>query len=319
MPAEEAEGPVPVNEPSVSAVGGEELDRAVTRPQPQSMPGGRYQIGFEITPWFRSNYFQSVADSPSEAVAGTELSGEVRVVLAGSADRRLVAGGSVNRNIVRGVADGHWNLFDATLLYQAGKHEFGVRGYYIPQRLTFITASDEPGYVRVAGLGAEYNGRPTRRTRTRLLYRREQNRFADFTERTANAHRVGGEVRHRFHNLFMPGVGLEWTRTRANSENFDYREITPAFLYGMRLGSRVSANLRYRFRMRDYPIADPLAENFDRRDRRHDFSMYVNTRLSRQWDLVVFGGYLRNQSTRASRIFSDANGGATLRFRFSSE
>lgn len=288
-------------------------------PEPPVPGTSRNQFRFSVSPWFRSNYFQTGADSPRESVVGTELSADFRVPLVRSEDRSLTAGVGVSRNLVRGVDDADWSRFEAALLYAVRAHAFGARAYYIPRRLTFDPTGGEPGFGRTFGAGAEYDVRLSRRTRTRLLYRLAQVRYEDFAQLDLTAHRVGGEIRHRFHDLLIPGAGLEWTHAGARSANSTYKEIAPIVMYGARVGRRVNTNLRYRYRLRDYPVADPTASNFDRRDRRHDISMYASVWLSPQWELVFFGGYLRNLSSRASRTFTDGSGGLTLRFRFPAE
>ncbi len=305
--------PIPP-EPSLSQVDRAEL--GVTPSPPLSLEGKRYRFDISTSPSFNNNYFQSVEGSPQQSIWLNKVSSGFQLALVRNHKNQLTVGVDLHRNFVRGIDNADWSVFEANLNYATPIHQLAFRGFYIPQRLTFTTQASGSGLARTSGLGVDYIVRFTPGIRARLFYRLNDVRYRGFDDRDLKAHRVAGDIQFRLHNLFIPGVGYEWTNAMAQSENYTYREITPVLLLGARLGRVATLSLRYRYKLRNYPIGNTTVGNFGRKDRRHDAYIYISIRLGRQFDLTVFHNYLQNISTRAYRGFTTLSGGATLQFRF---
>ena len=163
--------------------------------------------------------------------------------------------------------------------------------------------------------GTDYTARLSRNMRIRAFYRFNDIRYPEFSSRNVKVHFGAGDVQYRFHDLFMPGIGFEYSKTMAQTDNYTYREMTPVLLLGSRLGRAASVNLRYRYKMRNYTIDDSQYSNFSRRDWRHDAYMYIGIGIGMHFYLIAFGSYTENSSSRAYRSFSAMSGGATLQFQ----
>jgi hypothetical protein len=224
-----------------------------------------------------------------------------------------MAGADIQRNHVEGIQHADWNSYGARLAYSTRRNQLMFQGLYIPRRLTFTARDGEAGFATTSGLGADFYRR-LGKARMRLFYRWNEVLYPEFENRNAFSHVAAGDIQYQFHSFLGPGVGFEWTDTRASLENYSYSEKTPVVLLGARFGRVGALNLRYRYRERIYPIQDRLASNFGRKDRRHDAYMYLSMNLGDHLGLIVQGSYLQNISARASRGFKALSGGITLRY-----
>jgi len=303
----------PPPEPPLSQV--DRTEPPILRRRSSVQDEARYQLIVGISPSYNNNYFQAVAGAPQQEVWLTNVSTSVQFTLAQNRRQQLTAGADIQRNLVRGIKDADWSVFGANVGYAIGDHQVVLHGFYSPKKLSFVTDGEDEGLARTTGLGADYNWRLTRNARIRLFYRLNDVRYPGFEGRNVRAHFGAWDAQYRFHSLFIPGIGFEWTKAKAESENYVYREITPVFTLGARLGRIASLNVRYRRKLRDYTIDDPKASNAGRRDVRHDGYVYASIGLGKQVDLILFGNYLQSVSSRSGRSFTALQSGATLRYR----
>lgn len=280
---------------------------------PPSM-AGRYRFEFGVLPRYNSNFFQSTGGAPSTAVFVTTLTGKFGVDLLRREVSSLAGTFRIQRNIHDGVDNADSYVFDATLGYRFSRNRLYLTYFTIPRRLAFIT-TDQDVFSRLDGINLGYSRRVTRRTRVRISYQAARQIFSDFKERDAARHRLRGELRYRIHPLFMPGIGYEWSRDNAQSDNFTYNRWAPLLRLDSRIKRIVWVALRYRYQNRDYITVDPTGPNFGREDRRHEFRLYSNVKLTKHWWLYFYGSYLDNNSTRDTRAFGGHELGVGLMFR----
>ncbi len=276
----------------------------------------RYNVDLHMSHAFNNNYFQAVAGAPRQSVWLTNFSTSLNVTISQSYDQQFTAGVNLQRNFLQGIENADWSVFGANLRYAYKTHQFTFHGLFLPQKLNFVTQDAASGISRTSGFGADYANRPNPNMRLRAFYRLNDIRYPEFSNRNVKIHFASGDIQYRLHNLFMPGIGFEYSNTMAKTDNYVYREMTPVLLLGARFGRIASVNLRYRYKMRDYTISDSQSGNFGRRDFRHDAYMYAGIGLGRYLYLIAFGSYMKNSSSRAYRSFSAMSGGATLQFQF---
>lgn len=276
----------------------------------------RYKFNLNTSHAYNSNYFQAVADTPQQAVWLTNVSTSFDFTVVQEYKHQFTAGVDLQRNFVRGIQNADWSAFGANLSYAYNTHRFTFHGLYTPRKLNFITFDSIPGFSRTMAFGADYTALLNRNMRIRAFYRFNNIRYPEFSSRNVKVHFGAGDAQYRFHDLFMPGIGFEYSNAMAQTDNYNYWEMTPVLLLGSRLGRVVSINLRYRYKMRNYTIDDRQYSNFGRRDWRHDAYVYLGIGIGRHFYLIAFGRYMENFSSRAYRSFSSMSGGATMQIQF---
>jgi hypothetical protein len=279
----------------------------------------RYRFEVGILPRFNSNLFEAEDDAAKVSSYITTLSGKAEYDFVRN-DKRTVTGGvQFRHNIYKDVENANSTDIDLTVHYKSGKNDFQAAYFITPERLAFITGGNSL-YVHssIQGGNFDYTRRLSKRFRAGAAYQitKESYEGTAFDDRNNIRHRISGEVRYRFDYLFQPGIGVEYERVNAASENFNRNGIAPVLLLVSSYKDIVYTSARYRFIRRDYDTNNPLLPNFDRRDYRHDFSLYSVVKLTRQFRLYGFVNALDNNSSRLGRSFTGYQGGLGLFFQF---
>jgi hypothetical protein len=279
---------------------------------------GRYRIEVGILPRFNSNLFESEDDAVKTSSFITTLSarGEYDLV---RRDRLTVTGSAQLRyNFFKDVANANSAEIDLGMRFISGRNDLQTTFFITPERLAFITGAGEYVHNSSTGFNLDYTRRIGSRFRVRGTYQitRESYEGNAFDDRNSTRHRVSAESRYKIHELFQPGLGVEYDRVNAESENFSRSGIAPVVLLVSAYKNIVYTGARYRYITREYDTDDPLLPNFDRTDFRHDFSIYSSVRLARQWRVYGFFSALENNASRIGRSFTGYQTGLGLFFLF---
>jgi hypothetical protein len=142
-------------------------------------------------------------------------------------------------------------------------------------------------------------------------YRRESLKLN--RDQDSESHDIGGAVRYRaFGRRVSAEVGL-MQGARETSE-FDQEYLQKAVYIVVRTMAipRTYLSVRYRNRVREYTIEDPMSRNFGREDRREQVTCYLDIGL---WGNLVWnlsGGFEEGESTRTARAFRSRQFGTTF-------
>jgi hypothetical protein len=266
----------------------------------------RYRFEVGVMPRYNSNLFEAEDDAVKQSSYITTLSARAEYDLIRRDRRTLTGMVQLRRNIFKDVRNADSTDVDLDLRYRAGRNEFQTAYFITPRRLAFITGDALSVHNRVQGARFEYTRRLAPKWNARGAYQISRESFdgTAFDERDNTRQRVRGEVRYRFDYLFQPGIGVEYERVRASSENFDRNSIAPVLFFVSAYKDIVYSSARYRYIRYDYQTDNPLLQNFGRRDNRHDFSAYTSVKLARQWRLFGYYSTLDNNSSRPSRTFT---------------
>jgi hypothetical protein len=290
--------------------------------RPRGDDDSRYHVEVGIMPRHISNYFQTFDDFqpgttpvPVTAVTILTLSAAAEYDFVREDDRTLTGGVRVRRNLFRDLPGGDSTDVDLNLEYDFRPHRLNFKYFGTPRRLASIVGGQNV-YSQVNGFGAEYSRRFGRRWRARGGYEFARDTFSRFSERDLSRHEVSGDVRYQISPYFTPGVGFEYLRGRAESEDFSYNRPALALLASSRVKDVAYLSFRYRFSVRNYTTENLLASNFNREDRRHDLSFYSTVRLGRGFSLFGFVYHSDNNSNRLTRTFTSTESGLGLFYRF---
>jgi len=279
----------------------------------------RYRFEVGILPRFNSNLFEAEDDAAKTSSYITTISGKAEYDFIRN-DKRTVTGSfQVRYNIFKDVRNANSTDIDVTMHYKGRKNDFQATYFTTPERLSFITPNNTLYvHTNIQGGNFDYTRRLSRRLRVGGAYQisKESYERTQFDDRNNTRHRISGDTRYRLSYLFQPGIGVEYERVNAASENFTRNGIAPVLLIVSSYKDRVYTSARYRFIRRDIVTDNPLVANFDRRDYRHDFSLYSIVKLTRQWRIYGFIDALDNNSSRIGRSFTGYQGGVGLFFQF---
>ena len=282
----------------------------------------RYRFELGVMPRYISNYFQTFDDFqtgatavPVKSVYITTLSASAEYDFVREDDKTLTGGVRLRRNFFKDPDGADSTDIDVTLEYDFRPNRLRFAYFGTPRRLASVV-SGRNVYSRVNGFNAEYSRRLTRQWRARGGYEFARDTFSEFTERNLSRHELSGDIRYQFSPYFTPGVGFEYLRGNAASENFSYTRPALVLLATSRISDVAYLSFRYRYSDRDYSTGVTTASNFGREDRRHDLSFYGTVNLGRGFSLFGFVYRTDNNSTRVTRSFNSYETGLGLFFRF---
>lgn len=280
--------------------------------------GERYRIEVGVMPRFNSNLFEAEDDAVKRSSFITTLSARGEYDLVRRDSLTVTGSAQLRYNFFKDVANANSAELDFGLRFLSGKNDLQTTFFTTPERLAFITGADEFVHNSSTGFNLDYTRRISNRFRLRGSYQlsRESYEGNAFDDRNSTRHRFAAEGRYKFHELFQPGLGVEYDRVNAESENFSRSGIAPVLILVSAYKNIIYTGARYRYIRRDYDASDPLMPNFERTDFRHDFSIYSSVRLARQWRLFGFVSALENNASRAGRSFSGYQTGLGLFFIF---
>ena len=278
----------------------------------------RYRVEVGILPRFNSNLFEAEDDAVKRSSFITTLSarGEYDFV---RRDRMTITGSAqVRYNIFKDVANANSADIDLGMRFFSGKNDLQTTFFITPERLAFITGAGQYVHNSSTGFNLDYTRRIGSRFRLRGAYQLTSESYegSAFDDRNSTRHRVALEGRYKIHDLFQPGLGVEYDRVNADSENYSRNGIAPIILLVSSYKNIIYTGARYRYIRREYDTDNPLLPNFDRTDYRHDFSIYSSVRLARQWRVYGFFNALENNSSRIGRSFTGYQTGLGLYFLF---
>jgi len=202
-----------------------------------------------------------------------------------------------------------------SLNYKFHENDLSLRYFYIP-RTRSSDGTDAARETRsLNGFGLRFSRRWNRRLRTRLGYQFSHEAFLRTSEKDSDIHKVRGDIRYRFHKLFTPGIGFELSFRRSGAGR-SYNQGGPFLLVGSRITKALRADLRYRYRFRDYSTDDPSSSNFGREDNKHDVRLRARYKLTDNWLPFLYFRYKNSDSTRTTRTYDTTEVGLGTSFRF---
>jgi hypothetical protein len=280
--------------------------------------GERYRIEVGVMPRFNSNLFEAEDDAVKRSSFITTLSARGEYDLIRRDSLTVTGSAQLRYNIFKDVANANSAELDFALRFLSRKNDLQTRFFTTPERLAFITGAGQFVHNSSTGFNLDYTRRIGRRFRARGTYQlaRESYEGDAFDDRNSTRHRFAAEGRYKIHDLFQPGLGVEYDRVNARSENFSRNGIAPVLILVSAYKNIIYTGARYRYIRRDYDTDDPLLPNFERTDYRHDFNIYSSVRLARQWRLFGFFSALENNASRPGRSFSGYQTGLGLYFVF---
>lgn len=298
-------------------------ERGVRAPRvPRRDDDSRFHFEVGVLPRYISNYFQTFDDFqtgatavPVKSVYVTTLSARAEYDFVREDDRTLTGSVRFRGNLFKDLPGADSADIDVSLEYDFRPNRLRFAYFGTPRRLASVVAGRNV-YSRVNGFAAEYSRRLTRRWRARGGYEFARDTFSEFRERDLSRHEVSGDLRYQVSPYFTPGVGFEYLRGNAESENFSYNRPALLLLASSRIRDVAYLSFRYRFSDRDYTTDDPTSSNFNREDRRHDVSFYGTVNLSRGFSLFGFVYHTDNNSNRLTRTFTGYETGLGLFYRF---
>jgi hypothetical protein len=287
-------------------------------PSISSSSDKRYRFEVGILPRFNSNLFEAEDDATKVSSFITTLSGKAEYDFVRNDKRTFTGSVQVRHNIYKDVENANSTDIDVTMHYKSDKNDFQATYFATPERLAFITGNNLYVHSNIQGGNFDYTRRLSKRFRASAAYQitRENYEGAAFDDRNNIRHRLIGEARYRVDYLFQPGIGFEYERVKADSENYNRSGYAPILLVVSSYKDIIYTSARYRFIRRDYATGNPLLANFDRRDYRHDFSLYSVVKIARQWHIYGFINALDNNSSRLGRSFTGYQSGLGLFFQF---
>ncbi|HEX8148587.1 MAG TPA: hypothetical protein VF591_15510 [Pyrinomonadaceae bacterium] len=282
----------------------------------------RYRFEVGVMPRHITNYFQAQDEfnsattaTPVRSVTVTTLSGSFEYDLARDDNSAVTAGLRVRRNLFKDLPGADSTDVDATIDFDYQPNRLRLGYFGTPRRLASIVAGRNI-YAETHGFSAEYFRRIDRHWRARGGYQFARETFSEFTERNLSRHQLNGDIRYRVHPYFTPGVGFEYQRGNAGSENFSYTRPALVLLATSDIRGRAYLSFRYRFSDRDYTTGLATDSNFGREDKRHDVSFYSTVQLGRGFSLFGFVYHTDNNSNRLTRTFTSTESGLGLFYRF---
>ena len=262
---------------------------------------------------YNSNFFN--ASTNKDEVFLHSLGGKIAVDILKRDTSTLTGEFGLAYTFVVGVKDADYLRIEPRLNYKFHGNDLSLRYFYIPRE----RSSDDPDAAgatkSVNNVGLRFSRRWNRRLRTRLGYQFSHEDFVLSSTLNRNIHKVRGDIRYRFHKLFTPGIGFELGFRRAEAGR-SYNQGGPVLLVESRITKKIRADLRYRYRFRDYPTGDSGSSNFGREDHKNDVRLRARYKLTDNWLPFLYFSYKNSDSTRTSRTYDTAEVGLGISFRF---
>lgn len=300
----------------------DESPRGPARARRSDREESRYRFELGVTPRYVSNFFQAQDEfdvdpitTPKRSVYITTLTGGAEYDLVQREQSTLTAGLRVRRNLVNDLPGADSTEIDVTLDYSFRPNQLRLGYFRTPRRLASVS-NGQNVYSEVNGFSAEYLRRITKRLRARAGYQFARETFSAFQERDTSRHQFRGDLRYQIDPLFTPGIGLEYLRGDAATENFSYKRPAVSFLVNSRINDVAYLTFRYRLSKREFDTELPTDSNFGREDRRGDLSFYGTAQLGNNFSLFGFASRTKSNSNRNTRDFTNFETGLGLFYRF---
>jgi cellulose synthase/poly-beta-1,6-N-acetylglucosamine synthase-like glycosyltransferase len=213
------------------------------------------------------------------------------------------------------------DLDPATALYGGVRGDDSRSAYLIEGGFQWnrprFEVGDEFERADIVGIDGEYGARVTPAVELKALADLSHESYELRTSKNNNQYNLGGAMRYRgFGSDFSPEVGWLWGRRDADDLNEDYNQRQ--FYIQVRSAALPSTYLsvRFRRRLRDYSSDVPGLGNFDREDRRNQWTMYGDVTVTPHVIVNLSYWHERSDSTRLEREFSAQAFGFGMTYRF---
>lgn len=258
----------------------------------------RYEGHLKLGGLYFDNFFQTSPGGLEENVWAAQLEGRV--------GRRLRNASPLE--VYLEVDSIRYDAFDPSygitlgLQRETRPHGFHVSAQYLAGRPS-REAGDVLDRTRVRGLDGEYSYRVSEDVEVLGLGEYRHESFELRADEALDAYNLGGAVRYRgFSRRFSPEVGVRLgSRSATNpNEGLTQRELS------VRVRSAATRDLyltfRFRHRRRPYSVDDPGASNFERVDRRRQWTATADWKRPRlTWNLYY--ALEDSASTRPTGVF----------------
>lgn len=246
---------------------------------------------------FMGNFLQAPEGTPRTDVGAGTADVQLALPVASSLALSADVGGTLYTEY-----DPSWNV-GGGVGWSATPHDLrGIVRYRA--RTPRMEVGDSLGFADVLHLGGTYQVRPIRSVQLEALADYFDESYGRNAARDNTFFDAGGAIRYRgLGYSFSPEVGGSFGSrdVRTDTEDFDQRTLWVTFrsiptppLY---------LSLRYRNRLRDYGISDPVASNFDREDRRHQITFTADLTVQENLAWTVYYSFEHANSTKPSRRF----------------
>ncbi len=258
----------------------------------------RYEGHVRIGGLYFDNFFQTSPGGPEENVWAAQFEGRV--------GRRLRRASPIHAYAEADYV--RYDAFDPShgitvgLRREPRPRGFDVSAYYLAGRPS-REAGDVLDRTGITGLNGEYSYRVNEDVEVMGLGEYRHESFEIRADETLDVLNLGGAARYRgFGRRFSPEVGVRLGARRATNPN---EALTQSELY-LRVRSAATRDLyltfRFRHRRRPYSVDDPGAGNFERLDRRRQWTATADWKRRRlTWNLYY--ALENSASTRPSGIF----------------
>jgi len=260
---------------------------------------------------FFDNFFQASDGLPEEDVLSGGLEGSLaarldpsrRVELYGHAGYERYRDFGPSTTLGLGLrSEDRSSAFDLGAQYHRGRPSRDVGDVVDP-------AND-------VGLAAEYSYRVLDDLQLTALADARREWYERAPQKRNDVFNAGAAARYRGWTRFSPEIGFRWGRREVQDVNEDLDQHEWFVRLRWTPASAVYVSLRYRRRQREYTVDDPLRSNFGREDRREQWTIGGDIRLSRHWS---WGAYLAREasdSTRPSGVFTTQMATVSLALRY---
>jgi hypothetical protein len=257
-----------------------------------------FRADLRLNSLFFQNFFQAPEGSPQQDVDA--WAGELRL--------------SGPLGPVEGYANLNYTTYDDPIdesqgvtagLRSSGRtHGFDIFGEYLTNR-PVGDVGDLVEQADIQRVGGEYSYRLTRDWQLSALGEYQQQDF-DISQGKDNTFTdFGGAIRYRgFGSAFSPEIGATFGERDADDPNEDHDQRDLFLKIRSAPADWAYLSLRYRHRTRDYTIAHPLADNFDREDTRQQWTATADFRTGQYLTWNFYYSYEDAESTRVTREFT---------------
>lgn len=272
--------------------------------------GDRIEVEARLFGASFDNFFQAPPGAPEDDVTSTRLEARVAGGLREDGPWKLYGQAAFTR--YQGELDDAIEL-GVGLLRESGPHRLDFFLQRQQDRPSF-DVGDEFDRVDVNRLAVEYAHRLDRDWELTGLGSFEDQTFDITAGKDNELLTVGGAVRYRgWGSEFSPEIGVELGDRDAVDPNEDHDQTDLWLKLRSALTRRLYLSLRYRYRTRDYDIADPLASNAGREDDRQQWVLAANVKTVRHLSVDVYYAYEDADSTKASRNYTTSLLGVGLK------
>ena len=255
------------------------------------------------------NFFQAPEEEAEEEVTLTRVEGRLSARPSEASAFELYTRGRFDS--YSGDLDEAWAA-GVGLHYDRRPAEADLYLEYEEDRPVF-DVGDEFDRANVLQLAGEYGWRFTDDWQVTGLAELARQEFDQTTGKDNDFVSGGAALRYRgWGYAFSPEIGAELGERDADDPNEDHDQRDLWLKVRSIPFERLYLSLRYRYRLRDYSIADPAASNFGREDDRRDWTLAADLRILEWLGVNAYVSYEDADSTKPSRVYETTLTGVGL-------